>query len=220
MFFNENMKKGTFITFEGIDGSGKSTLSRLVFDQLLSLNLTGVHTFEPTDSSLGNSLRDIILYSKENLSPLQQALLFTADRISHFDWIHKNLLDKQFVICDRFIHSTLAYQGVDEKTCQSINTIHDLCLVDFKPDIVFLLDIDPLFSLTRMQENKLDKLQKKEKDNFEKVEFLKEVRSRYLSIAHSNTDSFVILDGSKPLDLLTKQVIERVRGRFVYAQRG
>ena len=206
------MKKKLLITFEGIDGSGKSTLSKNVYDLLVAMNLKGVHTFEPTDSNLGQSIRDIILFSKEKLTPYQQALLFTADRISHLNWIHQQLKTHQFVICDRFIHSTLAYQGIDEKIQQSIYTIHDLCLKDYIPDVVYLIDIDPLVSLSRIQKNK--------KDNFEKVEFLEKVRSRYISLAQESSESFVILDGTLPIDILTGMVLDSLLQRFAFLKKG
>jgi dTMP kinase len=212
MFLKTNMKKGVFITFEGIDGSGKSSLSKHVFDCLIEKTCKGVHTFEPTESFLGNSLREIILFSKEKLSPYQQVLLFIADRISHLEWIHQQLNVGQFVICDRYIYSTLAYQGIDEKIRQSIYTIHDLCLNDYYPDIVFLIDIDPVISLNRIQNSK--------KDNFEKVEFLKNVRSRYLDLANTNSKSFVILDGVLPLEVLTEMVLESLFQRFTFLDRG
>ena len=208
MSFKDMMKKGWFITFEGIDGSGKSCLSKKIFERLTEQNIKGCHTFEPTDSFLGNSLREIVLYSKEKLSPYQQVLLFTADRISHLDWIHQQLDNCQFVICDRFIHSTLAYQGIDEKLCQSIYTIHDLCLKDYCPDIVFLIDIDPIISLNRIKDNK--------KDNFEKVEFLQCVRRRYLHMAQANPKIFITLDGTLPLEKLSELVLDKLFQRFIF----
>ena len=200
------MKKGIFITFEGIDGSGKTSLSKLVFEKLVSKGITGVHTFEPTDSFIGKAIREIILFSDEKLSVSQQILLFTTDRISHCAWIQQKLLDFQFVICDRFIHSTLAYQGIDEKKVQSIYTIHDLFLKKFEPDIVFLIDIQPEISLQRIGKEKTD--------NFEKVEFLSEVRIRYLNMAKANPDKFIILDGVSPLDELLDIVLDFLSSRF------
>jgi dTMP kinase len=202
------MKKNCLIAFEGIDGSGKSCLSKQVFEQLTKRGNRGVHTFEPTDSFLGNKIREIVLYSKEKLSTYQQILLFTSDRISHFDWINQMLETYQFVICDRYIHSTYAYQGIDENVRQSIYTIHNLCLKDYLPDIVFLIDIDPEISLGRIQENK--------KDNFEKVEFLKDVRSRYLTIAKEDSKTFVTLDGLLSLEELTDFVLDTLFKRFVF----
>lgn len=195
-----------FITFEGIDGSGKSSLSKLVFDKLLDMGIKGVHTFEPTDSFIGKSIREIVLFSNEKLSISQQILLFSADRISHCSWIKKKQLEYQFVICDRFIHSTLAYQGIDEKMVQSIYTIHDLFLKKMEPDIVFLIDIQPEISLQRIGKEKTD--------NFEKVEFLSEVRIRYLNMAKANPDKFIILDGVSPLDELLDIVLELLSSRF------
>lgn len=204
--------KHLLITFEGIDGSGKSCLSKLVFDRLNLLNIHGVHTFEPTDTSLGNKIRDIVLFSEEKVTLYQQILLFVADRIAHLSWIHDQLETKQFVICDRFIHSTLAYQGIDEKVCQSIYTIHNLCLKDYTPDIVFLIDIDPKISLGRIQENK--------KDNFEKVEFLNQVRHRYLKLADKEPEIFVVLDGTISLENLLEKVLTTLYRKFTFFGKG
>lgn len=186
------------ITFEGIDGSGKSSLSKLVFTSLLQLGKKGLHTSEPTSSYLGSTVREIVLHSTEKLSPIQQALLFIADRISHVSWMKEQIKANEFIICDRYIHSTLAYQGIDEKTFQTVYTIHQLCLKDFKPDIVFLLDIDPIVSLSRLENDK--------KDNFEKVEFLQKVRLRYLKLAKEEPDTIFVLDGTLPLDQLEELV--------------
>ena len=212
MFLKIDMRKGIFITFEGIDGSGKTSLSQLVFDRLIELNCKGIHTFEPTDTFLGNSIRDIILLSEEKLNPYQQVFLFTADRISHFLWIQQKLHEFEFVICDRFIHSTLAYQGIDEKIRESIYTIHNLCLKDYEPDIVFLLDIEPEISLQRIQQS--------EKDNFEKVEFLTGVRARYLEIADAFPKTFIKLDGNLPINKLLEIVLEELRKRFGFFNGG
>lgn len=215
-----DMNKKLLITFEGIDGSGKSSLSKCVFDRLSDMGVKGSHTCEPTQSFLGKSIREIVLFSKEKLTPCQQVLLFTADRIAHMEWIQHEFKKVDFVICDRFIHSTLAYQGIDEKVRETIYTIHDLCLKDFYPDVVFLIDIDPVVSLNRIKKNNLDKLQKKEKDRFEKVEFLAKVRTRYLDLANSQADSFEILDGTLPLEKLTEVVLDSLFTRFAFLKKG
>jgi dTMP kinase len=204
--------KNLLITFEGIDGSGKSCLSKLVFERLTSLNISGIHTFEPTDTFLGNKIREIVLFSEEKVTLYQQILLFVADRISHQSWMHHQLETKQFIICDRFIHSTLAYQGIDENVCQTIYTIHDLCLKDYSPDVVFLIDIDPIISLGRIQENK--------KDNFEKIEFLNQVRSRYLRLAEKEPEVFIVLDGTIPLENLLEMVLTTLFRKFTFFSKG
>lgn len=200
------MRRNLFITFEGIDGSGKSSLSKLVYQALLERGIEGVHTCEPTDSFLGKSIREIVLHSQEKLSSSQQTLLFTADRISHVDWMKKQLETKRFVICDRYVHSTLAYQGVDVKTFETVYTIHELYLKDFNPDVVFLLDIDPIISLSRLEDDK--------RDNFEKVEFLRDVRKRYLKMAKEETDVFIVLDGNLPINQLKMSVLDTLLDRF------
>lgn len=200
------MNQSLFLTFEGIDGSGKSSLANQLADYFFQCNFPAVFTYEPTDSYLGKAIRDIVLYSKETISENQQILLFLADRTGHVLWIKEQMKLHKTVICDRFIHSTLAYQGKDKKTMKSINTIYRILNGSFFPDITFLIDIDPRIALKRIDDSK--------KDNFEKVEFLDEVRKRYLELARNSPKKFVVLDGTFTPVKLIQIIIATLKKRF------
>jgi len=200
------MANPIFITFEGIDGSGKSSLSHLLFEFLFENRIPVVETFEPTHSYLGKTIRDIILFSKEPISENQQILLFQADRAGHVLWIKEQMKLGKSVICDRFIHSTLAYQGKDKKTIQFINATYKALNGHFLPDITYLLDLDPATALMRIDDEK--------KDNFETSGFQHLVRNRYIALARESSKQFEVLDGAMPQEKLLQIIIASLQKRF------
>jgi len=201
-----NLKDRFIVSFEGIDGSGKTTIAKRIEFELIKKNFKVFYTEEPTDSPLGKAIRDTILLNKTiKLSPFAQALLFTADRNYHVNNIIKNALeDKSIVILDRFIDSTLAYQGENEELVRLINKINEMAVGTFIPDITFLLDIEPALALERIE--KTDK----EKDNFEKLNFLANVRERYKLIASKNKERIKIIDASLDKETLVKLIINDI----------
>ncbi|MFH1001168.1 MAG: dTMP kinase, partial [Bacteroidota bacterium] len=176
------------------------------YEHLRQSNVSAVETFEPTDSYLGKAIREIVLFSRETITENQQILLFQADRAGHVIWIKDQLDRKITVICDRFIHSTLAYQGKDKKTIQFINTTYRLLNGSFLPDITYLLDLDPSVALNRIDEAS--------KDNFETSTFQNLVRNRYLSLAKENPNKFEVLDGTLPPQKLLQIIIASLQKRF------
>lgn len=201
-----SLRDKLIVSFEGIDGSGKTTIARSVEYELIKQNYRVFYTEEPTDSPLGKAIRETILLNKViKLSPLAQALLFTADRDYHVNNIINNALnDKDILILDRFIDSTLAYQGENEDLAKVINKINEMAVGLFIPDITFLLDIEPAMALKRIE--KADK----EKDNFEKLDFLTNVRERYKLIASKNKERIKIIDALQDKETLVKLIISDI----------
>lgn len=201
-----SLRDKLIVSFEGIDGSGKTTIARSVEYELIKQNYRVFYTEEPTDSPLGKAIRETILLNKViKLSPLAQALLFTADRDYHVNNIINNALnDKDILILDRFIDSTLAYQGENEDLAKVINKINEMAVGLFIPDITFLLDIEPAMALKRIE--KADK----EKDNFEKLDFLTNVRERYKLIASKNKERIKIIDALQDKGTLVKLIISDI----------
>jgi len=201
-----NLREKLIVSFEGIDGSGKTTVAKSIEIELIKQNYRVFYTGEPTDSPLGKSIRETILLNKvTKLSPLAQALLFTADRDYHVNNIIKNTLyDKHILILDRFIDSTLAYQGENEELVGLINRINKIAVGPFTPDITFLLDIEPVLALKRIE--KADK----ENDNFEKLDFLTKVRERYRLIAIKNKKRIKIIDALQDKETLVKLIISDI----------
>ena len=184
-----------FVTFEGIDGSGKSTISKLVYKQLNSQGHDVVLTREPTDTWIGKRVQECI---ETNSDPFVTAFTFIADRIEHGKQIQKWLDDGKIVLCDRYAESTYAYQGVQmegmiEDPIRWLQELSkDRILI---PDRTFIFVIGPKQSLARIQH----------RDNlipFERVSFLEKVHANYLKLAVGKR--FIKIDATKT----KKEIIE------------
>ena len=182
-----------FITFEGIDGSGKSTVSKVVYDKLKSDGHNVVLTYEPTDSTIGKFVQKCI---KTGDDPFVTAFTFIADRIQHCKKIKQWIDDGKIVLCDRYAESTYAYQGAQlENTINnSIKWLQDLSKDRILiPERTFLFVIPPKDSLARIQN-------RDELIPFEQLSFLKKVHKNYLAV--SKGKRFFQLDATKKIDEL------------------
>lgn len=182
-----------FITFEGIDGSGKSTVSKVVYDKLKSDGHNVVLTYEPTDSTIGKFVQKCI---KTGDDPFVTAFTFIADRIQHCKKIKQWIDDGKIVLCDRYAESTYAYQGAQlENTINnSIKWLQDLSKDRILiPERTFLFVISPKDSLARIQN-------RDELIPFEQLSFLKKVHKNYLAV--SKGKRFFQLDATKKIDEL------------------
>lgn len=182
-----------FITFEGIDGSGKSTVSKVVYDKLKSDGHNVVLTYEPTDSTIGKFVQKCI---KTGDDPFVTAFTFIADRIQHCKKIKQWIDGGKIVLCDRYAESTYAYQGAQlENTINnSIKWLQDLSKDRILiPERTFLFVIPPKDSLARIQN-------RDELIPFEQLSFLKKVHKNYLAV--SKGKRFFQLDATKKIDEL------------------
>jgi len=182
-----------FVTFEGIDGSGKSTVSQLVYNKLKFDGYDVVLTFEPTDSTIGKFVQKCI---KTGDDPFVTAFTFIADRIQHCKKIKQWIDDGKIVLCDRYAESTYAYQGAQlENTINnSIKWLQDLSKDRILiPERTFLFVIPPKDSLARIQN-------RDELIPFEQLSFLKKVHKNYLAV--SKGKRFFQLDATKKIDEL------------------
>ena len=184
-----------FISFEGIDGSGKSTVSKLVYKKLKSDGYDVIYTFEPTNSEIGKQVQK---YIKEDADPFVTSFTFIADRILHGKQIKKWLEKEKIVICDRYAESTYAYQGAQLQGIikQPISWLQDISENKIPiPDRTFLFIIDPETSVSRI----------KNRDHlipFEKVSFLKKVQKNYLDL--SVDKRFFKIDATKKIEEILK----------------
>jgi dTMP kinase len=165
------LQRGFFIVFEGIDGSGKSTHIKLLEKKLTNRGFKVSITKEYTDNPVGKLIEKYAGGNERSLSPETEALLFAADRREHTKEINTILNKGVTVISDRYLHSSLAYQGALGLSLEWIKNLNRFAL---KPDLVLLLDIDP--------ESSLDRLKEREETVFEKAEYLKHVRGIYLKL--------------------------------------
>jgi len=184
-----------FVTFEGIDGSGKSTISKLVYKRLRSKGHKVVLTYEPTDTWIGKLVQKCI---ENNADPFVTAFTFIADRIEHGKQIQQWLNEGKIVLCDRYAESTYAYQGaqLQDMMKDPIRWLKELSMDRIpNPDRTFVFVIDPRMSLTRIQNR--DKL-----IPFERVSFLEKVHKNYIKLAVGKR--FMKLDAIKKI----KELVE------------
>jgi dTMP kinase len=187
--------QGKFITFEGIDGSGKSTQLRMLAEVLRAKGIDVLATYEPGDTPLGRRLREAFLETEETVAPIAELLLFAADRAQHVEYLIKPALKAgRIVISDRYADATAAYQGAgrgfDAKT---INQIIELATGGLKPDLTLFFDISLETATKRMSEREQTNAVENRMDR-ESQEFYLRVREAYLDIARREPHRFRIVD--------------------------
>jgi len=205
------MTKGIFISFEGIEGSGKSTQAKLLEAKLRDEGLKVTYTFEPGDTELGKRLRQVLLDEKLKIHSISELLLYFSDRIQHLEEKIKPMISQGFiVISDRFTDSTLAYQGYGRGIpLDLINTLNKILLNEFKPHLTVLLDLPVEIGLTR---NK--KINKKDRFEIETISFHNKVRQGFLEIASKDEERFIIVDATQPIGKIAKEIYEKVKARL------
>lgn len=191
------MKKGLFIVIEGIDGSGKGTQARLLHGWLKERKYDVLFTSEPTDSMVGSVIRKNLRGG--GLDATTEALLFAADREIHNSEIRSGIEDGKIVLSDRYVYSSLAYQGARGLNEDWIKNINRSTIV---PDLLIILDISPEIAIKRVNNRK------RREEYFENVEFLKRVREIYLK------QEGVIIDASKSIEEVHRE-IKKVTSRFL-----
>ena len=194
-------RRGIFITFEGVEGSGKTTQSRRL---ATALGPDVLLTREPGGTHISEQIRDIFLSSDE-ITPMTELLLIAAARTQHVDELIRPALHaNQTVICDRFIDATVAYQGyrggIDLPFIHQLNRIATGGLT---PDITFILDLSPEIGLSRHQQGETvpDRLEK------ESLESHRKVREGYLSVAKANPHRITLIDATQSPDAIHAEVL-------------
>lgn len=191
---------GRFIVFEGIDGSGKSSVCEEVGKILAEDGRDVAVTAEPTTDAIGTLIRKGI----EGISPETEALLFVADRSHHTQQIRKWMDDGTTVLCDRYYASTLAYQSapLDGRSVDMdwLITLNER--ITIRPDLTFLMDVSPETGLERVKG-------RGELSRFEKVGYLRQVRDNYLEIA--KRDGFIVLNAERPIEDTVGDVLRMIR---------
>lgn len=199
------MNKGLFITFEGVDGCGKSTQMDLLAQYLKQKGHDVILTREPGANGLGEKIREILLNYKGEVSDRCESFLFLADRAQNIDIIVKPAVTEgKIVLCDRHTDSTVAYQGYGRGLdLDRINKLNTLATNGMKPDLTFVFDIDTETSMERVGKNK---------DRMESagLEFQKKVRNGYLELAKKEPERIKVVDASKSIEEIHEQVISLI----------
>ncbi|HKR13202.1 MAG TPA: dTMP kinase [Pyrinomonadaceae bacterium] len=208
---------GTFITFEGIDGSGKSTQLRLLNQFLRANTCFPLVTREPGGTPVGVRLRAALLDASEQVDPLTELLVFAADRAQHVRRvIRPALASGQIVISDRYADATVAYQGAGRGFApELISEIVQLATEGLKPDLTLLFDIGIEESTTRTTRRSANKASPNkpgpDRLDTEDADFYARVRDAYLVIAGTEPERVKLIDSSGPVE----QTHERVKGLIV-----
>ncbi len=197
-----------WIVFEGGEGSGKTTLMAVLKRELEERGFDVLCTREPGGVPIAEDIRAIILDPKNTeLDPIAEALLFAAARRQHLvEKVLPALKKGQMVLMDRFVDSSLAYQGYARGIgVEDVRQINEFAIQGHRPDAVFLLDLDPQSGLERINanRNRLNRL------DLEKVKFHEKVREGYLSLAKHHA-SMKVLDAKKSVEELAKEVLEEL----------
>ena len=193
-------KKPIFVTFEGIEGSGKSYQCRKLYKNLRKKNLSVVLTREPGGTTGAEKIREVILEdyfhqnSKEKFNKYTDTLLYLAARNEHIEnKIKPAIYKKKIIICDRFVDSTFAYQvfgkGVDKNL---VNSVHKYILGGIKPDLTFILKVNISKALHRLKKRK----KMNRYDKFSKNFYIK-VQNAFIKIATKNKRRYFVIDNSK-----------------------
>jgi len=199
---------GLFITFEGGDGSGKSTQAGLLAQWLTEQGRTVVRTREPGGSDVGVEIRNLVLHHRGHIEPRAEALLYAADRAQHIATVVRPALERgDVVIQDRYFDSSVAYQGAGRVL--DAKEIRDLSLwatESLLPDVTVLLDLDENVARTRLDaaDKPFDRLEN------EKAEFHSRVRAGFLALAKAEPKRFLVLDATQPIDELAQAIRSRV----------
>jgi len=202
------MNKGLFITFEGGEGSGKTTVCRHVYQQLLDAGYDVIHTREPGGSNIAEQIRNVILnVDNTEMDCRTEALLYAASRRQHLAEIVLPALEAgKIIICDRFVDSSLAYQGhargigIDE-----VMSINQFAINNCMPDLTLYLEVAPEIGLSRIQIRKdLNRL------DVESLNFHHKVYDGYRIICARYPERIKVIDAEKPLDVVCAAALATV----------
>ena len=197
------MARGLFITMEGPDGSGKSTQIQYLKAYFEANNIPCLFTREPGGTMIGEKLRNIIL-DKENaeMCDMAEALLYAASRAQHVEELIKPALaEGKVVVCDRFIDSSIAYQGYGRFLGDAVRVINEYAVSGCMPDVTFLMELDPSIGKSRIREDVQDRLE------LEKIEFHNRVFEGYQEIAKLYAGRFVCVNAARDKEEIRDEII-------------
>ncbi len=203
-----------FITFEGVEGCGKSSILARVYETLLKEGYPIISTREPGGVKIAEEIRNILL-NKENtmMDKRTEALLFAASRRQHLvEKVWPALKENKIVICDRFVDSSLAYQGAgDGIGVDEVLKINLFAIENTFPDLTILFDIDPEIGLARINKNanrEVNRLDVKE------IEFYRTIRNCFLDLSVKYKNRYVVIDASKDFETVYNTVLNIIKNKL------
>lgn len=197
------LEKGYFISFEGPDGSGKTTISKLVYDRLIESGYDCEYTREPGGIEIAEKIRDIILNPEHtSMDKKTEALLYAASRRQHLvEKILPALDAHKVVICDRFVDSSLAYQGIGRGIgFEEVYAINEFAIEGYLPDLTIFLDIDAQTGLDRIQDRSF-----KDRLDQEDISFHKRVFEGYQEVLKRFRDRMIVIDGNQSIEDIVEE---------------
>ena len=206
--------RGVFVCFEGGEGSGKSTQSGRLRDWLLAEGYAVRLTFEPGDTPVGREVRRIVLSPETGaLADRTEALLYAADKAEHVETLVLPALERgEVVITDRYVDSTLAYQGAGRSLAvEEVEAVARWATGDLRPHLTVVLDLAPEAGLGRFAE--------RDRIEGESLEFHQRVREAFVAMAEDDPDHYLVLDARAPVDEIAERVRDAVRPLLTQAIR-
>ncbi len=202
---------GVFVAFEGGEGVGKTTQIAVAAAYLRAAGHDVVETREPGGTPLGRELRSLVLDPDGLIAPRAEALLYAADRAQHVETVIRPALEAgRVVLTDRYVDSTLAYQGTGRGlTVEDARVITDWATGGLLPDLTVLLDLDPRFGLARAEARSAP-------DRLESAafEFHQAVRDSFTALAAAAPDRYLVIDAAKPVEVIAVAVQEALAARL------
>ena len=203
-----------FITLEGPEGSGKTTAIQKAVDTLTHMGYEIIRTREPGGTEIAEQIRNVILdKANTNMDPRTEALLYAASRRQNLvEKVWPALKEGKIVICDRYLDSSLAYQGGARGLgIENVLNINLFATENTWPDLTLLFDIDPSIGLSRINKNADREVNRLD---LEKLEFHKKVRQTFLDLAARFPERYVIIDASKSIDEVAKDTLDAIFERI------
>ena len=194
-----------FVTFEGLDGSGKTTQAALLAESLREEGVEVVATREPGGTPLGEQIRDLVLHG-DHVAPWAEAALYAASRVQHVDEVIRPALDRgATVVCDRYVDSSVAYQGVGRGLgLDEVLALNLVVVGGLLPDRTVLVEIDPETAAERVGSSG-DRI---ERDG---IALWRRVADAYRALADGDPERYVVVDGRRPIAEVAEEIRDRLR---------
>ena len=196
------------ITFEGIDGCGKSTISREVYEELKKKGFDAVWSREPGVTAVGQKIREMVLLSSDSMDNMTEVLLFAANRAQHVaEIIAPCISEGKIVVLDRYVDSSIVYQGYARQVgMEDVYAINKYAIKGFLPDITVIIDTPPEIAMKRMKDKNPDRI---EKEGLKKKKKLQ--KGFHMLVEFFPQRNFLFVDGSLPVSEIKNEVMEYIK---------